>query len=92
MPLGTFSFSLGERVGTYWTKIHVRVARGLVAGVQIAWPQRAQVRTWRPMTTIGFPGLWPVRKQRRCGFFMGRGSMGDGWIRVPSRCGIGVTR
>jgi hypothetical protein len=26
---------------------------------------RVQVRTSRPMTTMGFPGLWPMRKQRR---------------------------
>jgi len=32
---------------------------------QIARPQRVQVRTSRPMTTVGLPGLWPMRKQRR---------------------------
>jgi len=26
---------------------------------------RVQVRTSRPMTTMSFPGLWPMRKQRR---------------------------
>ena len=32
---------------------------------QIARPQRVQARTWRPITTVGLPGLWPTRKQRR---------------------------
>jgi len=32
---------------------------------QIVRMHRVQVRTWRPITTTGLPGLWPMRKQRR---------------------------
>src|ERR1035437_4832909 len=34
-------------------------------GGQSARPHREQLRTWRPMTATGLPGLWPTRKQRR---------------------------
>ena len=30
---------------------------------QVGREHRVQGRTWRPMTTTGFPGLWPVRAQ-----------------------------
>ena len=32
---------------------------------QIVRMHRSQVRTSRPITTVGLPGLWPMRKQRR---------------------------